>query len=99
MSSVKNVEKKEEDTKKTNSNQNLDVKETVINIAGRDIIIQTGKLAKQANGSVTIRCGDTTLLVTAVKSDEPRKDIDFFPLLCDFEERFTSIGRIPGSFN
>jgi polyribonucleotide nucleotidyltransferase len=100
MSSVKNVEKKEEkDTKHTNNNQNLEVKETIINISGKDIIIQTGKLAKQANGSVTIRCGDTTLLVVAVKSDEPRKDIDFFPLLCDFEERFTSIGRIPGSFN
>lgn len=100
MSSVKNIEKKEEekDTKQTSS-KSKEVKETVINVTGKDITIQTGKLAKQANGSVTIRCGDTVLLVTAVKSDEPRKDIDFFPLLCDFEERFTSVGRIPGSFN
>lgn len=98
MSSVKNIEKKEEDTKQTSS-KSKEVRETVINATGKDITIQTGKLAKQANGSVTIRCGDTVLLVTAVKSDEPRKDIDFFPLLCDFEERFTSVGRIPGSFN
>ncbi len=100
MSNVKNLDTKEEkDTKQASNNQTQEIKETIINIAGKDIIIQTGKLAKQANGSVTIRCGDTVLLVTAVKSDEQRKDIDFFPLLCDFEERFTSIGRIPGSFN
>jgi len=100
MSSVKNIEKKEEekDTRQTSS-KSKEVRETVVNVTGKDITIQTGKLAKQANGSVTIRCGDTVLLVTAVKSDEPRKDIDFFPLLCDFEERFTSVGRIPGSFN
>lgn len=100
MTSVKNIEKNDEkETKEVAKVQNPDVKETTINISGKDIVIQTGKLAKQANGSVTIRCGDSVLLVTAVKSDEPRKDIDFFPLLCDFEERFTSIGRIPGSFN
>ncbi len=100
MTSVKNIEKKDEkENNETAQTQNLEVKEIKINISGKDITIQTGKLAKQANGSVTIKCGDTTLLVVAVKSDEPRKDIDFFPLLCDFEERFTSIGRIPGSFN
>src|SRR3990167_4977401 len=99
MSNVKNVEKKEEkEDRQTNNSQNQE-KEIVLTVSDKNITIQTGKLAKQANGSITIRCGDTVLLVTAVKSDEPRKDIDFFPLLCDFEERFTSIGRIPGSFN
>ena len=54
MSSVKNVEQKDEkETKQTNTNQSQNVKETIINIAGKDITIQTGKLAKQANGSVT----------------------------------------------
>lgn len=100
MSSVKNIEKKEEnESTQTNTKPNLEIKKTVINIAGKETIIETGKLARQANGAITIKCGDTVLLVTAVKSDEPRKDIDFFPLLCDFEERFSAVGRIPGSFN
>ncbi len=100
MSSVKNIEKKEEnESTQTNTKQNIETKKTIINIAGKETIIETGKLARQANGSITIKCGETVLLVTAVKSEEPRKDIDFFPLLCDFEERFTAVGRIPGSFN
>ena len=74
-------------------------KEITLNIGGKDIIVQTGKLAKSSGGSVTIQCGDTVLLVTATCSDEPRKDIDFFPLLCDFEERISAVGRIPGSYN
>ncbi len=73
--------------------------EVTINLGTKDIIIQTGKLAKSCNASVTIQCGDTVLLVTATCSDEPRKDIDFFPLLCDFEERMSAVGRIPGSYN
>ena len=68
-------------------------------IGEKEIIIQTGKLAKACNGSITIQCGETILLVTATKSDIPREDIDFFPLLCDFEERISSIGKIPGSYN
>ena len=59
-------------------------------IGDKEITIQTGKLAKLANGSITLQCGDTVLLVTAVKSLEPRKDIDFFPLLCDFSRLFAS---------
>ena len=68
-------------------------------IGEKEIIIQTGKLAKACNGSITIQCGETILLVTATKSDMPRENIDFFPLLCDFEERISSIGKIPGSYN
>ena len=75
------------------------VTEIKTKIGDKEITIQTGKLAKLANGSITLQCGDTVLLVTAVKSLEPRKDIDFFPLLCDFEERISAAGRIPGSFN
>lgn len=74
-------------------------KEITLNISDKEIIIQTGKLARSSNGSVTVQCGDTILLVTATMSDEPRKDIDFFPLLCDFEERISAVGRIPGSYN
>lgn len=67
-------------------------------VGEKEISIQVGKLAKLANGAITIQCGETILLVTAVKALEPRKDIDFFPLLCDFEERISAAGRIPGSF-
>src|SRR3989338_2653371 len=87
------------ETKTPESNLNNNLKEVRLTINGKEIIIQRGKRVKQANGSVTVQCGDTMLLVTAVKSDQPREDIDFFPLLCDFEERISSVGRIPGSYN
>jgi len=64
-------------------------------VGGRPLIIETGKLAKQANGAVLVRYGDTVVLVTAVMSKEPRQGIDFFPLLVDYEERMYAIGRIP----
>jgi len=62
------------------------------------ITIETGKLAQQAGGAVTVRCGDTVLLVTATMSRTPREGINFFPLTVDFEERLYAAGRIPGSF-
>jgi polyribonucleotide nucleotidyltransferase len=67
---------------------------------GREkLIIETGKLAGQAHGSVTVRYGDSIVLVTAVMSDKPRAaDMDFLPLTVDFEERLYSAGKIPGSF-
>jgi len=58
---------------------------------------ETGKMAKQAGGAVTVRCGDTVVLGVATMSQNPR-DLDFFPLTCDYEERFYSVGKIPGSF-
>ncbi len=67
-------------------------------IGGRPLIIQTGKLAGQANGAITIRYGDTLALVTACASDQPREGIDFFPLTVDYEERLYAAGKIPGSF-
>jgi polyribonucleotide nucleotidyltransferase len=65
---------------------------------GRTLSIETGVLAAQAGGAVTVRYGDTVLLATATMSKEVRSGIDFFPLTVDFEERLYAAGRIPGSF-
>ncbi|HEX9374394.1 MAG TPA: polyribonucleotide nucleotidyltransferase, partial [Roseiflexaceae bacterium] len=67
-------------------------------IAGRTLTLETGKVAEQADGAVTVRYGDTVLLATVVGSKEPREGIDFFPLTVDYEERMYSAGKIPGSF-
>ncbi len=67
-------------------------------LGGKPIVIETGKLAQQSGGAVTIRSGDTLLLVTATMSHMIREGIDFFPLTVDFEERLYAAGRIPGSF-
>ncbi|MGE0868282.1 MAG: polyribonucleotide nucleotidyltransferase [Kofleriaceae bacterium] len=72
------------------------VRETAI-VGGKEIIVETGKWAKQAGGSVVIRCGDSMVLVTAAGSSQPR-DIDFMPLTCEYQEKFYSSGKIPGSF-
>ena len=64
---------------------------------GRPLIIETGRLAMLAGGSVTVRYGDTMLLGTANRS-EPRPGLDFFPLTVDFEERMYAAGKIPGGF-
>ncbi len=60
--------------------------------------IETGRLAKQANASVLVRYGDTVVLVTATRSEEPREGTDFFPLTVDYEERLYAVGKIPGGF-
>ncbi|WP_458863466.1 polyribonucleotide nucleotidyltransferase [Acidaminobacterium chupaoyuni] len=67
-------------------------------LAGRKLVIETGKLAGLANGSCMVRFGETCVLVTATASKAPRAGIDFFPLSVDFEERLYAVGRIPGSF-
>ncbi len=66
---------------------------------GRTISIETGKLAKQADGSVVVRMGDTMILATAVASKEAKEDVDFMPLTVDYQEKFAAVGRIPGSFH
>src|SRR5688500_666193 len=66
-------------------------------IGGKEIIIETGKWAKQAGGSVVVRLGDTLCLVTGCGSHLPR-DIDFMPLTCEYQEKFYSSGKIPGSY-
>lgn len=67
-------------------------------LGGRKLVVESGKLAKQAGGAVLVRYGDTAVLVTATASAEPREGIDFFPLTVDFEEKLYSVGKIPGGF-
>ncbi|HHY17167.1 MAG TPA: polyribonucleotide nucleotidyltransferase, partial [Firmicutes bacterium] len=74
------------------------VKQYSLEVGGRSLFLEFGKVAKQANGSVVVRYGETTVLVTATASKEPREDIDFFPLTVDVEERLYAVGRIPGSW-
>ncbi len=67
-------------------------------VGDNTITIETGKLALQAGGAVTVHCGDTVILATATASQEPREGIDFFPLTIDYEERLYAAGKIPGGF-
>ncbi|MEH7110935.1 polyribonucleotide nucleotidyltransferase [Neobacillus niacini] len=68
-----------------------------MNWAGRKLTVEIGQLAKQANGAVMVRYGDTAVLSTATASKEP-KNLDFFPLTCNYEERLYAVGKIPGGF-
>lgn len=67
-------------------------------LGGRSFVIESGKMAKQANGSVLVRYGDTVVLVAATASAAPREGVDFFPLTVDYEEKLYSVGKIPGGF-
>lgn len=67
-------------------------------VGGRKLVVEIGKVAKQASGAAVMRYGDTVVLVTAVASKEPREGIDFFPLTVDYEERQYAVGKIPGGF-
>ena len=68
-------------------------------LAGRSLVVETGKFAQLANGSCMVRYGDTCVHVAVTASEKPRDGIDFFPLSVDFEERLYSVGKIPGSFS
>jgi polyribonucleotide nucleotidyltransferase len=72
--------------------------EMTLEVGGRPMTIQTGKLAKQAGGAAFVRYGDTAVMVTATGSASPREGIDFFPLTVDYEERLYAVGKIPGGF-
>ncbi len=65
---------------------------------GREVIIETGRLARQADGSVTVKCGNCMILATVCATEKPKEGQDFFPLSVDYMEKFSSAGRIPGSF-
>src|SRR6201996_4268271 len=65
---------------------------------GRMVSIETGKLARQADGAVTVRQGNCIILATVVANKDPKEGQDFFPLSVDYQEKFASAGRIPGSF-
>ena len=67
-------------------------------LAGRKLVIETGKIAGLANGSVVVKYGDTVVMVNVTASKEPREGIDFFPLSVDYEEKLYAVGKIPGSF-
>jgi polyribonucleotide nucleotidyltransferase len=76
------------------------VLETVsLEIGGRTLVIETGEVAKQANGSAVVRYGDANVVLAAVTiSQKPREGIDFFPLTCEFEEKMYAAGKIPGGY-
>ena len=76
----------------------MSVYEVSTQVGEKPLIFQTGKLAKQADGSVLVRQGDTMVLVTAVMSDTPREDIDFCPLIVEYREKAYAAGKIPGGF-
>ena len=66
-------------------------------LAGRTLTVDVGRVAAQANGAAFMHYGDTTVLSTATASDKPRDGIDFFPLSVEFEEKMYSVGKIPGT--
>lgn len=68
------------------------------NIGGKDLIIETGKIARQADGAVQVRYGETVVLVSACSKKQPRENADFFPLTVDYKENYYAAGRIPGGF-
>ena len=67
-------------------------------LAGRKLVVETGKMAGLANGNVVVKYGDTVVMVNVTASKEPKEGIDFFPLSVDFEEKMYSVGKIPGSY-
>ena len=67
-------------------------------IGGREVTVEVGKYAQQANGSCIVRCGDTVVMVNTVMSPQPREGMDFFPLSVDYEEKMYAVGKIPGGF-
>ena len=69
-----------------------------IDFGGTPLTIETGKMAKQANGSVFIKYGNSAVLCTACSSGKARPGAPFFPLTCDYQEKFYAAGRIPGSY-
>ncbi|MDI6772528.1 MAG: polyribonucleotide nucleotidyltransferase, partial [bacterium] len=74
------------------------VRRAEVEVGSNRMVFETGLLAKQASGAVTVTCGETVVLVTATMSDTLREGIDFFPLTCDFEEKMYAAGKIPGGF-
>lgn len=67
-------------------------------VGGREVVIETGKYAEQANGACVVRCGETAVMVSVCMSPSPREGMDFFPLQVDYEEKMYSVGKIPGGF-
>jgi len=75
------------------------IKEKIIDLGdGRTIILETGRMARQANGSVLVKMGKTMLLATVVSAEEAKEDTDFMPLSVEYKEKYASSGRFPGGF-
>ena len=67
-------------------------------LAGRELSVEIGKVAGLANASAMVKYGDTVILATVVASEEPKEGVDFFPLSVNYEEKFYSVGRLPGGY-
>ena len=76
----------------------MDCKKFTLEVGGREVVVETGKYAEQANGACVVRSGETAVMVTVCMSATPREGMDFFPLQVDYEEKMYSVGRIPGGF-
>ena len=76
---------------------NIGLKRSIVT-GGKEISVETGKLAKQADGSVVVRMGDTMLLATVVAAQEAKEGVDFLPLTVDYREKYSAAGRFPGGF-
>src|SRR5918911_907968 len=76
----------------------FDIHRVALDWGGRELVLETGKMARQADGAVLARYGETTVLATVVANKEPREGIDFLPLTCNYQEKFYAAGRIPGGY-
>lgn len=90
----------EEDTQEDKVNMTMynETKKVITLADGREIVIETGKLAKQADGAVVVKMGDTMLLATVVAAKDAKPDVDFMPLSVDYKEKYAAAGRYPGGF-
>jgi polyribonucleotide nucleotidyltransferase len=76
----------------------FDIHRVALDWGGRKLVLETGKIARQADGAVLAKYGDTTVLATVVSAKEPKEGIDFLPLTCNYQEKFYAAGRIPGGY-
>ena len=76
----------------------FDVKKVELEWAGKNLIIETGKIARQADASVIVTYGGTTVMTNVVAAKKVKPDMDFFPLTVNYQEKFYSVGKIPGGF-
>src|ERR671935_328361 len=76
----------------------FDIHRVALDWGGRQLVLETGKVARQADGAVIAKYGDTTVIATVVSAKEPKEGIDFLPLTCNYQEKFYAAGRIPGGY-
>ena len=76
----------------------MQAKNRTVDIGGTNLVIETGKIAKQAHGAAHVKYGETEMLVTAVSAADAREGLDFFPLTVDYQEKLYAAGRIPGNY-